>query len=404
MPAKSKELSALAVANLKIDGRYMVGGAVGLHIRKAGESRAWILRKVLNGKRCDIGLGSYPGVTLATARKLANKHHDDIALGVDPLAAKRVKRETARIAKAATKTFRECATLYVDAHKDEWKSEKHGKQWTATLERYAFPIIGKLPVASIDTAHIQSVFEQPVGDDQTKLWNARPETASRLRGRIEAVLDSAKAGGLRHGENPARWDGHLKHLLGKRQRLTRGHHAALPYSELGAFMVDLRGRDGTAARALEFGILCASRSGEVRGATFNEFDLDRALWTIPAERMKAAREHVVPLSAPAVALIRAQAALPRLQGVEGPGYVFPAPRGGALSDMALTAVLKRMGRADITQHGFRSTFREWAGEIMSREYPSAVVEHALAHQLANKVEAAYQRGNLVPPRIGLTGC
>ena len=394
MPKISRELSAIAVANLKQNGRYMVGGAVGLHLRVAFESRSWILRATVNGKRCDIGLGSYPGVTLATARKLANKHHDDIANGVDPIGAKRAKASAQREERAKAKTFEQCAELYFAAQAKKWDkaNPKHVAQWKSTLENYAYPVLGKMPVAAIDTDHVLAVIEP--------LWATKTETASRLRGRIEKILGWAAFQKLRSVENPARWANHLATHLPMRSEVAPViHHASLPYHDLGAFMVDLRKRDGISARALEFAILCCSRSGEVRGATWAEFDLDRALWKIPADRMKAGIEHVVPLSAPAVALLRAQAALPVLAGVEGPRYVFPAPRGGALSDAAFKAVLKRMDRGDLTQHGFRSTFREWAGEVS--KHPREVVEHALAHQLADKAEAAYQRGSLLPKRVVL---
>lgn len=399
MPKKAKELSAIAVSNLKtivtsdgIKTRFMVGGANGLHLRIVGEAKSWILRVTINGKRHDIGLGSYPGVTLATARKLANQHHDLIAQGIDPLAERRAKIEAARAQKLMAKTFKECAEAYIAAHRGEWKNPKHAAQWTATLETYAYPVFGSKSVASIDTNLVLEVIEP--------MWATKTETASRLRGRIEKVLGWATFRGFRQGENPARWKDHLDHHLPLRSDVRKvKHHAALPYAELGAFMSDLRKREGTSARALEFAILCASRSGEVRGATWDEIDLNIRMWTIPADRMKAEKEHRVPLSDAAVAILKAQQALPPVEGQEGPAYVFAAPRGGALSDMALTAVLKRMGRADLTQHGFRSTFREWAGEVS--KHPREVVEHALAHQLADKAEAAYQRGSLLPKRVVL---
>jgi len=327
MPRKAKELSAIAVSNLKpivtsdgIKTRFMVGGANGLHLRIVGEAKSWILRVTINGKRHDIGLGSYPGVTLATARKLANQHHDMIAQGVDPLAERRAKVEAARAAKMKAKTFRECAEAYIAAHRGEWKNEKHAAQWTATLETYAYPVFGSKPVANIDTNLVLEVIEP--------LWATKTETASRLRGRIERVLGWATFRGFRQGENPARWKDHLDHHLPLRSDVRKvKHHAALPYAEIGRFMVDLRKREGTSARALEFAILCASRSGEVRGMTFDEIDLDRRMWTIPAERMKAEKEHRVPLSDAAVAILKAQQALPPVEGHDGPANVFPAPRG-----------------------------------------------------------------------------
>jgi len=400
MPRKARELSAVAVSRLKPiradDGstktRFMVGGADGLHLRVSETSRSWILRITINGQRRDMGLGAYPGVTLATARKLANEQRDRIAQGLDPIAERRRVAEAIREEQLNAKTFRECAEAYIASRRTEWKNAKHASQWAATLETYAYPVLGAKPVATISTELVLRVLEP--------LWTTKTETASRLRGRIEKILGWATFRGYRQGENPARWKDHLEHHLPLRSDVRKvKHHASLPYAELGSFMADLRKRDGTAARALEFAILCASRSGEVRGATWEEIDLDRRLWTIPATRMKAEREHIVPLSDIAVGILQAQRALSPVDGGDGPAYAFPAPRGGALSDMSLTAVLKRMGRAGLTQHGFRSTFREWAGEVS--KHPREVVEHALAHQLADKAEAAYQRGSLLPKRIEL---
>lgn len=386
MAKKAKELSALAVSKLKDEGRYAVGGVDGLYLRIAGNSRAWVLRIKIGGKRCDVGLGPFSEIKLTDARELAREYRRKVREGVDPLKERRDARAATLIERAAAKTFKECAEAYIAANKAGWKNDKHVKQWSATLETYAYPTIGALPVASVAIAHILNILEP--------LWATKTETASRLRGRIETVLDWAKVRGYRDGENPARWRGHLDKTLPARNKVQKvEHHAALPYAEIGEFMVDLRKREGMSARALEFSILCASRSGEVRNATWAEMDTVGKVWTIPADRMKAGKEHRVPLSDAAVALLKA---VPR---VEGSNHVFPAPRGGALSDMALTAVLKRMERADLTQHGFRSTFRDWAGETTS--YPREVIEHALAHQLADKAEAAYQRGDLLAKRARL---
>lgn len=383
MAKKAKELSALAVSKLKDEGRYAVGGVDGLYLRIAGNSRAWVLRIKIGGKRCDVGLGAFPEIALAAARDLARDHRRKVREGVDPLAERREARAALAIERAAAKTFKECAEAYIEANKAGWKNDKHVKQWSATLETYAYPAIGALPVASVTIAHILNILEP--------IWVTKTETASRLRGRVESVLDWAKVRGYRDGENPARWRGHIDKILPPRNKVQKPeHHAALPYAEIGEFMVDLRSREGISARALEFSVLCASRSGEVRNAEWREFDLVGKVWTIPADRMKAGKEHRVPLSDAAVALLKA---LPR---IEGSDHAFPAPRGGALSDMALTAVLKRMGRDDLTQHGFRSTFRDWAGETTS--YPREVIEHALAHQLKDKAEAAYQRGDLLAKR------
>ena len=404
MPKKAKELSALAVSKLKTEGRYAVGGADGLHLRIAGASRAWVLRLAVgtrtNAKgntvvhRRDIGLGSYPEVSLAEAREKARELRKQVRDGIDPIEERKVTKVRAALEAAKSKTFEECANAYIEANRAGWKNEKHVQQWQNTLATYAFPKIGQLPVAAIDTGLVLSVLQQETGEDKAQLWHAKTETASRLRGRLESILDWAAFRGYREGENPARWKGHLEHELPARSKVQKiEHHAALPYAELGAFMVELRKREGLSARALEFAILCASRSGEVRGATWAEIDLPGRIWTVPAERMKAGKEHRVPLSDEAVKLLEA---LPRIVGND---YVFPAPRGGQLSDMALTAVLRRMERGGLTQHGFRSTFRDWAGETTA--YPREVCEHALAHKLADGVEAAYQRGDLLAKRARL---
>ena len=400
MPKKAKELSALAVARLKpvvsatgaTKTRYMVGGADGLHLRVTDRSRSWILRITMAGGRRDIGLGSYPGVTLSTARKLANEHRDKIAQGSDPIAERQARAETTRRAKMSARTFRECAEAYITAHESEWKNAKHASQWTSTLATYAYPVLGSKAVSEIDTGHVLAAVEP--------LWTTKTETASRVRGRIEKVLGWATFKGFRQGDNPARWKDHLDHHLPLRSDVRKvKHHASLPYAELAKFLGELRQRSGTSARALEFAILCASRSGEVREATWEEFDLCRRRWTIPAGRMKADREHVVPLSDASIAILREQQTAPKSKSHVGPSYVFAAPRGGPFSDAVFRALFERMGRIGLTQHGFRSTFREWAGEVS--KHPREVVEHALAHQLADKAEAAYQRVSLLPKRVEL---
>jgi integrase len=383
MPKKAKEISALAVSKLKADGRYAVGGADGLHLRIAGNSRAWVLRIKIDARRRDIGLGPYPEVLLADARELARDYRRKVRNGVDPIAERREALVAVKVARAKSKTFKDCARAYVEAQRAGWKNEKHAKQWSATLETYAFPVFGSLPVASVDRDMVMEVLNP--------IWATKTETATRLRGRIECVLDWAKVSGYRDGENPARWRGHLDKLLAAPSKVRKvEHHAALPYADVGTFMVELRKRDGTSARALEFAILTAARSGEVRGMTWAEVDLPGKVWTIPADRMKAGKEHRVPLSDAALIILKY---MPRIVDVE---HVFPAPSGTSLSDMALTAVLKRMDHGGLTQHGFRSTFRDWAGETTS--FPREVIEHALAHQLADKSEAAYQRGDLLAKR------
>lgn len=386
MPRKAKELSALAVSRLRDEGRYAVGGADGLHLRVAGASRAWVLRAKVGARRCDIGLGPFPEVTLAEARDAAIDLRRQIRRGVDPLEERKHAKLQHQAERQPLVTFRSCAEKFVEMNQAGWKNTKHAAQWSATLKTYAFPTIGETAVAAVDTPAVLAIL-QPI-------WTTKTETASRLRGRIEAVLDWARVKGFRDGDNPARWRGHLDKTLPPRRRVQGvSHHAALPYTEVAALIRELQARPGTSARALEFSILCVSRSGEVRGALWDEFDLEAAIWTIPADRMKAGKEHRVPLSLQAIQLLRS---LPRF---DKEPHVFGAPRGGPLSDMSLTAVLKRMGQADITQHGFRSTFRDWAGETTN--YAREVIEHALAHQLKDKAEAAYQRGDLLQKRTAL---
>lgn len=292
-------------------------------------------------------------------------------------------------ARAATGiTFRQAAEAYIAAHRGDWKNAKHAEQWEATLSRFVYPLIGERPVAQIDIGAVLEVLEAPV-DGDTSFWRARNETARRVRGRIENVLDWARVRKLRdETENPARWRGNLDKALPTKAPKTK-HHAALPYAEIAPFMANLRTRNGVSARALEFGILCASRTGEVLGARWGEIDLDARTWIIPGERMKAGSEHRVPLTDRAVEILNAM-------GGAGDGLVFPGPGRRQLSNMALLSVLKRMQRDDITVHGFRSTFRDWAAEETT--YQNEVVEMALAHTIGNKVEAAYRRGDLFEKR------
>ena len=404
MPRKAKELSALAVTKLKTEGRHAVGGVDGLHLRISGGSRAWVLRIAVGtrpGKdgqatlhRRDVGLGSFPEVSLAEARERARGLRKQVRDGIDPVQERQTVKAQSALEIAKTKTFEDCATAYIDANRAAWKNDKHAQQWTNTLATYVYPKFGHLPAASIDTGMVLDVLQQSVGKAGETLWLNKTETASRLRGRIESILDWAAFRGYRQGENPARWKGHLEHELPARNKVQKvEHHAALPYAEMAAFMAELRSKEGVSARALEFAILTAARSGEVRGAKWTEIDLQNKIWTIPAERMKAGKEHRVPLACQVITLLKA---LPREENID---HVFLAPRGGQLSDMSLTAVLRRMGRSGLTQHGFRSTFRDWAGETTT--YPREVCEHALAHRLADGVEAAYQRGDLLAKRAGL---
>jgi len=383
MVRKSKPLASIEVQRLTTPGLHFVGEVSGLaiHVSDTG-ARSWILRCSIAGKRRDMGLGGYPDVTLADARRRAREMREQIDNGEDPIGQRREARAALAAKLAKSRTFSECVDAYLDAHSESWSNPKHRQQWRNTLTTYASPVIGGLDVAQIETGHVLKIL-QPI-------WSAKTETASRLRGRVESVLSWATTAGYRTGENPARWKGHLQNLLASPEKIARvEHHSALPYRELGAFMVDLLRREGIGARALEFAILTAARSGEVRGATWAEIDMEAALWTVPGERMKAKVEHVVPLSAAALAILLA---LPR----EG-SLVFPGAREGRpLSDMSLTAVLRRMGRGDLTAHGFRSTFRDWAAEQTA--FPAEVVEMALAHAIGNKVEAAYRRGDLIEKR------
>lgn len=399
-------MTALAVGKLRLEGRYAVGGVDGLHLYIVGGSRAWVLRASVGTlidasgnrkpRRRDIGLGGFPEVSLAEARDRARALRLKLRDGIDPVEERRQMRAQARLDAARTMTFDACAKAYIEANKDGWKNPKHAQQWTNTLTTYASPILGKLAVADIDTELVQRVLSQPVDakGERKSFWLVKSETANRVRGRMEIILDWAKTNGYRSGDNPAAWKGHLKHLLPAKSKVQRvQHHEALKYSQIAAFMSALRQRKGISARALEFLILTATRSGETIRARWDEIDLQARIWIIPAERMKAGVEHRVPLSDPAIALLQS---LPK---VEGCPYVFQAPRGKTLSDMALTMLVRGMWPDKIKVHGFRSTFRDWAGETTS--YPREICEQALAHKLAAGVEAAYQRGDFLAKRARL---
>jgi integrase len=383
MGRKAKELGPLAVGRIQTPGLHFVGGVDGLALQvTTSGARSWILRVMVAGKRRDMGLGGYPSVPLVDAKDAARLARAKIKDGTDPIEERRTRKSALATSRAAALTFKQCATAFIAAKESEWKNAKHAAQWRATLTAYAYPVIGKILVRDIALPHVLQILEP--------IWTTKTETATRLRGRIEKVLDFATSKGYRTGDNPARWRGHLDNLLAKPSKVAKvEHHAALPYAEMGAFMAELRQQAGIGARALEFAILTAARSGEVRGATWEEIDLAVAAWTIPGERMKADKEHRIPLSDNAVQLLRA---LPRMAGSP---FLFPNTKGAALSDMTLTAVLRRMNRP-VTAHGFRSTFRDWAGETTA--YPREVIEHALAHQLKDKAEAAYARGTLFDKR------
>ena len=388
MPKKvANVLTSLTVRNA-LPGRHADGAGLQLLVKDSG-SRSWVYRFMLRGKSRDLGLGPAVGsgsVSLATARDLAAVLRLKVKAGVDPL-EERLDAATATVAaaqasKVAGITFRAVAEAHIAAHSDGWRNAKHRQQWSSTLATYAYPVIGDLPVADVETANVLSILEP--------IWKAKPETAARLRGRIEAILDAAKARGYRQGENPARWRGHVAQILPGRTHLSRGHHKALPYNMLAAFIAKLRERDAVAAWALEFAILTAVRTGEAIGATWGEVDLAKAIWIIPADRTKTGREHRVPLSPRAVGILEGLKPL----GSGSTAFLFAGNK-GKLSSMAMAMLLRRMD-VDVTVHGFRSTFRDWAAECTG--YAHEVCEMALAHAIGNKAEAAYRRGDLFEKR------
>lgn len=367
--------------------RLRDGGGLFLNVKPNG-LRYWQFRYTKPGGRDGlVQIGPYPRVTLEAARTARNELRAAVSRGDDPAILRKQDKARRKIEAARSLTFQQCAAEFINARSVEWANPKHTDQWKNTLKTYAYPAIGTLRPQDIDTDLVLRVL-QPI-------WLAKNETASRLRGRIENVLDWAKVRGLRDGENPARWSGHLDQLLAAPSKVQQGsHHAALPYAEIGPFLTDLHAANGTAARLLEFTILTAVRTGESLYADWSEFDLDAMLWTIPAARMKAKREHRVPLSTAAVALLR------KLPTFGATGLVFEGVKEGrALSNMAMLAVLKRMGRGDLTTHGFRSTFRDWAAECTA--FPNEVAEMALAHAIRDKTEGAYRRGDLFEKRRGL---
>jgi len=359
------------------------GGGLYLQISKFGTA-TWCFRYRVNGRLREAGLGSLDTWTLAEARDRARKFRQQRDDGLDPIEERRISRAQERLEAARAMTFSQCAKAYFKVHAAGWKNKKHAAQWSSTLRAYAYPVFGDLPVGTIDTRLVTKAIEP--------IWLVKPETASRVRGRIESVLDWAKARGYRDGENPARWRGHLENLLPKRSRV-RGveHHAALPYAEVRAFMAELRALESIPASALEFAILTVARTGEVVGAMWNEINKAERLWTVPAERMKTGKEHRVPLSDAAMAIL-AKMAANRLSKC-----VFPGVRTGkTISNTAMLRLLHRMGRGDLTVHGFRSTFSDWCAE--RTVYPAEVREMALAHAVGDKVEAAYRRGDLFQKR------
>ena len=388
MPKVARTLTALEVNRLNAPGMHTVGAVPGLYLRIVplpSASRSWILRILIAGARRDIGLGGYPQVSLAQAREAARTKRQVVLDGVDPILEKRAAESARRAATTKKMTFAEAAERYIAMQEPGWRNAKHAWQWRNSLDKYVIPKIGRLDVSDIGITQVLSVLEP--------IWHTTTETASRIRGRIELILAWADKRAERERLNPARWRGHLDTQLPRPSKVARPkHHRALSLAELPLFITCLRDQDSMAALALEFAILTAARSGEVRHATWSELDLATKVWIIPAERMKGGREHRVPLSDAAIALLQL---VPR---VEGDDVIFRSPRSGPLNDYTLLGVCRRIG-ADCVPHGFRSTFRDWCAEHtnVSRE----VAEMALAHAIASEVEAAYRRGDLFEKRRAL---
>jgi integrase len=412
-----EKLKALNVARAKKPGMYGDGGGLYLQVTGAG-AKSWVFRfwvperdpatgelmrdpttKKGIGTSREMGLGSFTVISLDAARDLAADARRLRERGVDPIEARQVAKQTAALEKAKALKFKDAATTYIAAHRAGWRNEKHATQWTATLETYAYPTIGDVSVQAIDTGLVLKILEP--------IWSKKPETAGRVRGRIESILDWAKARGYRAGENPARWKGHLDQLLPARSKVRKvRHHPALPYDQLPAFMTALRAQDGISADALEFTILTAARTGETIGATWPEFDLGGKVWTIPCDRMKAERDHRVPLSGPALAILK------RMAGFKESEFVFPGDRRAGLSNMAMIEMVRGMNERraakgepkwidprqgkEIVPHGFRSSFRDWAGN--ETRFPRELAEEALAHVIGDESELAYRRSDALEKR------
>jgi len=369
---------------------YADGGGLYLQVTKTHDNsainRSWLFRFAINGRERWTGLGSTNTVSLAEARERARQCRLLVLDGIDPIERRKQRRAQEAAASKRAITFDQCAAAFITAKRNEWRSQKHAATWPATIHKYVSPAIGKLPVDAIDTPLIMKVL-QPI-------WDRIPETASRLRGRIESILDWATVSDFRQGENPARWKGHLEHLLAAPRKVKpKEHMPAMPYAAVPAFTARLRAEQGMSACALEFAILASARSGEVRGAVWSEFDVDRAVWEIPGHRMKAGKPHRVPLSRRCIEILRA---LPR-QG----DLVFPGRAGGMMADSNLVYLLRKLGHGDVTVHGFRSSFRDWCGEHTN--FPREVCEAALAHATGDRVEQAYRRGDALEKRRRLMG-
>ncbi|MFL9863230.1 integrase arm-type DNA-binding domain-containing protein [Paraburkholderia fungorum] len=384
MPKIAKELGALAVSRLSAPGRHAVGHVAGLALQiTPSGARSWVLRVTVGKGRREIGLGAYPGVSLKAAQEMAQVKRNEIADGVDPVLARKEAASRLRADQTMEVTFEEAARRFIKAKSPEWSNLKHAEQWKYTLREYANPIIGKLQVRHVTRAHVVEILEP--------IWTTKTETASRVRGRLESILDWARVKGFREeGINPAAWKGNLDKILSAPSKTRRvRNHPALPIEQMGTFMMTLRATEGMGPRCLEFVILTAARSGEARFARRSEFDLDRGIWSVPAERMKAKKEHRVPLSPAAIALFKS------LPAGDPDDFIFPGVRGNVLSDMTLTMLLRRQ-KLGVTAHGFRSTFRDWASEYTN--YPRELAEVALAHLKGDATEAAYWRGDVLEKR------
>jgi integrase len=385
-------LSPTKVAGAKTLGYLADGGNLYLRVaigakaanKKPTVSKGWIFRFTMAGKTRDAGLGGYPTISLAKARQEAERCRRLVAAGIDPIKARNDERQAALIEAAKAITFEQCAQAFIAGHEAGWRNGKHRQQWTNTLKMYAYPVFGALPVSAVNTGLVMKVLEP--------IWATKPETAGRVRGRIERVLDWAKVRGYRDGENPARLRGHLDNLLPKKSKVHKiKHHAALPYKDIGTFMATLREETSISARALALLILTTTRTSETLEAHWDEFDLDERVWIIPPERMKADKEHRVPLAPRAITILKEMAE------IRTSDFVFAGAKlGRPLSNMALAMLLRRMGYGHITAHGFRSSFRDWAAERTS--FPREVAEMALAHKIPDAVEAAYRRGDLFEKR------
>lgn len=382
MPKIAKQMDALQVKRITKNGRHAVGGAPGLHLQVSndGNAKSWIVRTVVNGKRRDVGLGTYPVVGLKEAREFARGMLLQVAQGIDPVEARKDARKQLIAKRARMKTFRDCALQVISEKEAGWKNPKHKQQWRNTLETYAFPTIGSMLISEIEVEQVSDILRP--------IWHKKPETAKRVLNRLDQIFNWAIVHNYRSGLSPARWRNHMDKLF-VRTKGSQKHHKAVEVKDVGRLFYDIRQKTGVAAKALQFAALTAARSGEVRGATWSEIDMDKATWTLPGERMKGGREHRVPLSKRAVEILEH---CPRQLGND---LVFLGMHGKMLSDMSMLKVLRDMGLKDTT-HGFRSTFRDWAAEHTN--HPFEIGEMALAHAIQNKAEAAYRRGDLFEKR------